>query len=462
MRLRIRDDSATLLVSALSTLFAATLIVLTGILTAALPPELVEGSASFQLMLLMISTIFILLAFYVGAIVTANTFSTVIAGRTRTIALLRLVGATSRGVRARVAAEGLVVGLIGSLIGLGLAVALCAAVGAWGPQLGWLPEGRDYPIFHPLAAWSVVVVTLATWAAALAGSRRVGAVSPIEATGAAVEMKPEQSRSRTVRTVFAIMLAVGGFGLIALGLVVGSVSPFGLFISFLGGLSSFTGIALGAHLVMPPLLRLTGAPFRGSATGRLAAANSLRHPDRSSRSTIGLVVGVTLVVMFAVAMGSFETMMRSAMGDDPAFAAEIEGAFAIATAVFTGLVGFSAVIAAVGLVNTLSLNVMQRTRELGLLRTLGFTGAQVRRMVLAESAQMTLAALGFGLLLGVFYGWVAAQSLLGSEAGVVAPTVPWGIVAGVAGFGIVLALVAAAAPARRAIRVSPVAALAAE
>jgi putative ABC transport system permease protein len=112
------------------------------------------------------------------------------------------------------------------------------------------------------------------------------------------------------------------------------------------------------------------------------------------------------------------------------------------------------------MVNTHSLSVLQRTRELGLLRALGFTGGQVRRMVLAESAQMTLAALGFGLLLGVFYGWAAAQSLLGSQLGIAAPTIPWPVLLGVVVFGVLLALVAAAAPARRAIRVSPVVALA--
>ena len=112
------------------------------------------------------------------------------------------------------------------------------------------------------------------------------------------------------------------------------------------------------------------------------------------------------------------------------------------------------------LYDTLSLGVLQRTRELGLLRALGFTGRQVRAMVMAESVQMTLAALGLGLVLGTFYGWVAAQSLVGSQVGLMPPTLPWLVLAGVVLFGAALALGAAIAPARRAIRVSPVAALA--
>ena len=458
----LREHASTLIVSALSALFAVTLILFTGILTAAIDPAVIEESGTFRAVLMMVALIFIMIALYVGAIVTANTFSTIIAGRTRTIALLRLVGASSARVRARIAGEGLVAGLVGGVAGLGIAVALCAAVTAWGPQLGWLPAGRDYPLFDPLALVAVGVVALTTWAAAWSGSRRVGRVSPIAATGAAVELPAEQSRRRRARTVWATILLVTGAALLAIGIVLGLMTPLALLISFLGGILSFTGIALGAHLVMPPLLRLSGRALGRGPSGRLAVANAVRFPERSARSTIGLVIGVTLVTMFAVALASYETMTLQAFAHSPALKAGLAETLAVTTAVFTGLVGFSAVIAAVGLVNTLSLSVLQRTRELGLLRVLGFTGAQVRRMVLVESAQMTLTALGFGLLLGVFYGWAAAQSLLGSQAGLMAPTVPWPIIGGVAVFGLVLALVAAAAPARRAIRVSPVAALAAQ
>lgn len=457
----LREHAATIVVSALSTLFAATLILFTGILGAALDPRLVEESGTFRMVLLMVSFVFIVIALYVGAIVTANTFATIIAGRTRTIALLRLVGATSNRVRSRVAGEGLVMGAVGAVIGIVLAQTLALAAVTWGPDLGWLPAGRDYPLFDPLALGAGVVVVLTTWAAAWAGSRRVGSVLPIAATGAAVEMRPEAARGRTARTVWSLLLLISGALLLALGLFLGMLTPLALLVSFFGGLLSFTGIALGAHLIMPPILRLTGKLLGRGPTGRLAAANAVRFPERSSRATIGLVIGVTLVIMFAVALDSYRTMTLIAFDNDPALAAALDQTLSITTGIFTGLVGFSAIIAAVGMVNTLSLSVLQRTRELGLLRALGFTGGQVRRMVVAESFQMTLASLGFGLLLGVFYGWIAAQSLLGSQAGMVPPSIPWLVVAGVVVFGLALAVGAAVAPARRAIRVSPVAALAA-
>ena len=132
---------------------------------------------------------------------------------------------------------------------------------------------------------------------------------------------------------------------------------------------------------------------------------------------------------------------------------------------FSVLIGFSGLIAAVGLVNNLSLSVLQRIRELGLLRALGFSVQQLRRMILTESAQLTFTAVALGLVLGAFYGWVGAQSMLGSingSPGIVLPAVPWLTVGIVVVAGAALTAIASWAPSRRATRVSPVAALAVE
>ena len=137
-------------------------------------------------------------------------------------------------------------------------------------------------------------------------------------------------------------------------------------------------------------------------------------------------------------------------------------------AVMMALVGVSAVIAAVGLVNLLTIGVVQRRRELGLLRALGLTSTQVRRVVLLEAAHVTITAVVFGLALGIAYGWAAAQSLLGSvpipplwmSPTVVLPGVPWLAVGIIVVATAVLTLVAAVVPTRLATRVAPVEALA--
>ena len=136
-----------------------------------------------------------------------------------------------------------------------------------------------------------------------------------------------------------------------------------------------------------------------------------------------------------------------------------------------GLFAVSAVIAAVGVVNLLTLGVVQRRRELGLLRALGLSNRQVRRLVLIEAAHITITAVAVGLVLGIAYGWAGAQSLLGSvsldpdarEHAVtfVMPAVPLVPVLVIVVATAVLTLVAAVVPTRLATRVAPVAALAA-
>ena len=454
-----RDHVATIVVSALATAFSVSLILLTGVMSAAMDASAM-GSGTFRIMLLIVSVIFIVIALYVGSIVTANTFATVIAGRTRQIALLRLLGATSARVRARVAAEGLIAGAVGATVGFALATGGVAVLTLIGPGAGWLPAERAYPLFDPLGLAAVLVVVLTTWAAAWSGSRRVAGVSPIAATGAAIEARTGGRSLGRARSVWALILMILGAAVLGLGILLGMATPLAIIVSFFGGLISFTGVAIGAHLVMPPVLRLAGSVLGRGPVSRVAVANSERYPERTSRSAIGLVIGITLVTMFAVALASYERMTLMMFAGDPELEAGFSSALAVTTVICTALVGFSAVIAAVGMVNTLSLGVLQRTRELGLLRALGFTGGQVRGMVVAESAQITLSALGLGLALGVFYGWAAAQSLLGAQVGLVPPVIPWPVLAGVVGFGIALAAGAAAAPARRAVRVAPVAALA--
>ncbi|THG35168.1 FtsX-like permease family protein [Glaciibacter flavus] len=454
-----RDHVATIVVAALSSAFGVVMLEASGIIATAVgTDEVVSGSTTVRLVLSVVTSVFTLIAVYVGAIVTANTFATIIAGRTRQIALLRLIGAQAGRLRRAVATEGLLVGVMGAIVGLVIGAAIAAAAIASGTSAGWLPSA-DYVVMEPLILLPVAVVAVTTWASAWVGSRAVTTVTPLAAVGAAVDARLESARRGVARNIAAITLAGAGFALLALGVVIGLSTPIGLLVSFFGGVLSFTGIVLGAHLVMPPVLRLVGRAFGPRPAARLAAENAVRFPERSSRATIGLVIGVTLVTMFAVAMASYRAMILSSI-DDPTMARAVDQSLTVTTAIFAGLVGFSAIIAAVGMINNLSLSVLQRTRELGLLRALGFTSRQVRGMILTESAQMTVAAVLLGLVLGVFYGWAAAQSILGSLThGIIAPALPWPIIAIVVIGGAALSLAASVAPSRRATTVSPVVAL---
>ncbi|MDY7543697.1 MULTISPECIES: ABC transporter permease [unclassified Cryobacterium] len=452
---------ASLLVAALASALGVVLLETTSVLATVVSGNDLSQLSAVRSALSIVAFLFITIAVYVSAIVTTNTVATVIAGRTRTIALMRLIGSSAGDQRRAVALDGLKVGLAGAVLGavVGILLSFVGVRIAFGAAL--IPD-LGYQLLEPLLALPVVIVVLSTWCAAWVGSRRVLAVSPMQAVGAAEERSLEESTRRPVRTVFSIVLMATGVLFLAGGVWVGQVTEYGVLLGLVGGLLSFTGLALGSHLVMPPMLSLVGALLGGSAPAKLAVANARQHPERAARTTIGLVIGVTLITMFAVAGSTFETMMQPLM-EDPAARADISETLSTSLAVISVLVGFSALIAAIGMVNNLALSVLQRSREIGLLRALGFTGRQVRAMILAESVQMTVAAVALGLVLGVAYGWAAAQSLFGSvtHAGLVAPSIPWVLVALCVAGTAVLAVGATILPTRRAVSIPPVAALAA-
>lgn len=135
--------------------------------------------------------------------------------------------------------------------------------------------------------------------------------------------------------------------------------------------------------------------------------------------------------------------------------------------IVVALLAVSVLIALVGVANTLSLSVIERTRENALLRALGLTRGGLRGMIAIESVLIAGVAALLGCALGVFYGWAGSQLILGDllansgGSSVVRPTVPWLELALIVLVAALAGLVAALLPARRAANLSPVEGLAA-
>jgi predicted lysophospholipase L1 biosynthesis ABC-type transport system permease subunit len=459
----LKQFAPTVLVAALGTTFGSALVIAPGIVTTAMGATGLDGLREVHDVLAVIGWLFLGIALYVGAIVTANTCATLIAGQTRTIALQRLVGATGASIRRRITRTGLLVGLVGGVAGAVVGTGLVAVFVAVLRDSGFLPDAS-----YALLPWELVLpvaaVVLATWGAFAVGSRRVLTVTPLQALSSSVEPSHEDVRSGTARKVWAIVLMASGALLALLGLAMSPTGPLAVLPAALGGFVSFAGVAVGATIVMPPVLQAIGRIGAGDPVVLLAGRNAMRAPARSARATIGLVIGVTLLVTFAVALGIMQHVTESTLsreqGITPAMLDEQRRFFEQLNAVISVIVGFSAVIAAVGVVNALALGVLQRRRELGLLRVLGLTGAQVRRMIVTEAVQMVVAAVVTGLVLGTFYGWLGGQTLLGSLGSVVTPVLPPLTIGIVVVGALVLAVVATVAPVRRAMRVPPTEALA--
>ncbi|OOB89186.1 ABC transporter permease [Rathayibacter sp. VKM Ac-2630] len=456
-----QGGGAIVTVAALSAAFGGVLVMVVADMVAAFEAAGLDGIEQAATTLGVVGAVFFGIAVFVGGIVTSNAVSTVIAGRTREISLLRLLGASGRSLRTEVVRNGLVQGVLGAVIGLVAAVVLVAAGAELAIATGTFSR-IDYPLVSPGLVLPAAAVIASTVIASWGGSRRVLSVSPAEAAGSAAEPRYDELRGRRGRNALAIVCVVLGLALLGGGVVVGLISPNGVLLGLVGGMVSFTGVILGAPVLLPPLTSLVGRAFGGGPVARLASANAIRNPARSARAVIGLVIGVTLVTMFAVAAATFGTIMRMSEDMEPEVFAALDQFVSVSTAIMSVLLGFSVLLAAVGMVNTLSLSVLQRRRELGLLRALGFTGSQVRWMVVLEAAQMVIAAALLGLVLGVVYGWSGAIAIFGSLPGIglVPPTIPVPILVSVVVVGVLITVVSAVLPARRATTVSPVAALA--
>jgi putative ABC transport system permease protein len=115
----------------------------------------------------------------------------------------------------------------------------------------------------------------------------------------------------------------------------------------------------------------------------------------------------------------------------------------------------SMVIGFFGIVNTLLISVLRRTREIGLLRSVGMTRRQVARSVVIEA--LFIAAVGGGC--GVAWGLIAAAFPVASHVtrltGYTLPlVVPWGTVCAAVATGLAIGFVASLVPARRAARLN--------
>ncbi|GGI08516.1 ABC transporter permease [Egicoccus halophilus] len=125
------------------------------------------------------------------------------------------------------------------------------------------------------------------------------------------------------------------------------------------------------------------------------------------------------------------------------------------------LLALAIVIALMGITNTLSLSVHERTREIGLLRALGQTRSQLRAMVRWESVIVALFGTATGLVLGTFLGWVFIRAIA-AEEGIGTFAAPLGPLSLVVALGALVGIVAALRPARRAARLDVLTAIATE
>ena len=141
--------------------------------------------------------------------------------------------------------------------------------------------------------------------------------------------------------------------------------------------------------------------------------------------------------------------------------AQWESAIDIMMMLLVGLIAVAVVIALIGVANTLSLSVIERTKESATLRAIGMTRGQVRRSLALEATLISLTSTVSGLIVGTVFGWIGSYMVF-SVIGKVPFVIDWTIYAVLALIALFAALLSSVLPARRAVKSSPVVALADE
>ncbi|MCW2997542.1 MAG: transporter permease [Solirubrobacterales bacterium] len=249
------------------------------------------------------------ISLFVGAFIIFNTFSITVAQRAREFALLRTLGASRRQVLRSVMAEGLTIGVLGSVAGLGLGIVVASGLRALFKSFGIdLPSSGTVILTRTITV-SLIVGILVTLIASLVPAIRATRVPPVAALREGVAL-PETRASRYAFPV-AVILTAGGVALLVVGLFVASGATSAL--SFTGGGAALTffGVALLSPRLVPPIASLVGAPLQRlfGLTGRLARENSIRQPGRTATTAAALMVGVALVCFAAIfAAGANKTI----------------------------------------------------------------------------------------------------------------------------------------------------------
>ena len=230
-------------------------------------------------------------ALFVGIFLILNTFSIIVAQRTRELALMRAIGASRRQMIGSVLTEALVIGLVASVIGLGLGIGAGALL-AWvfGHIGGGDLElaGLGVPPAAIIAAFTVGMIV--TVLAALLPAVRASRIPPV----AAMQEAATPDRPLTKITVTGALVGAAGGTLLALGLAgkLGDATLTGI----LGGvLVSFIGVALLTPAIARPVVGVIGRLFSWSVPGKLGRLNSGRNPRRTAITAAALMVGIALI-----------------------------------------------------------------------------------------------------------------------------------------------------------------------
>ncbi|WP_066950883.1 ABC transporter permease [Streptomyces lushanensis] len=239
------------------------------------------------------------IAFLVGIFLIVNTFSMLVAQRTREIGLMRALGSSRRQVNRSVLLEAVLLGIFGSIAGVaagvGLAVGLMQLMSSVGMEL----STQDLTVKWTTPVVGLVLGIVVTVVSAYMPARRAGKISPMAALRDAG--MPADGRAGLIRAIIGLVLT--GAGAAAL-LVATRAEKAGEGSLFLGAGVVFTliGFVVIGPLLAGGLIRVLSAFVLRmfGPVGRMAERNALRNPRRTGATGAALMIGLALVACLSV------------------------------------------------------------------------------------------------------------------------------------------------------------------
>lgn len=252
------------------------------------------------------------ISLFVGTFIIANTFTMLVAQRTKELALLRAVGASRRQVTRSVLIEAFCVGLVAAVAGLAAGVGIGAGLRALTGTLGATVPDGPLVITPGTAATALVVGVVVTMLAAWLPGRRAAKIPPVAAMSSLHAQAT--TRSLVVRNTIGALLAGGGIAMVLAATAMGGSdgrAPMGI-----GAVLLVLGVFVLTPLLSRPLIAAAAPLMRVfGVSGKLARQNSVRNPRRTAATASALMIGLTLITGLTVMAGSLQKSINKMAGE---------------------------------------------------------------------------------------------------------------------------------------------------
>ena len=260
----------------------------------------IESQLGFVQTFLMV---FVVVAMFVGSFIIMNSFAMSVRQRVKEFALLRAVGASPGSVFGIVFLQAVVIGIVGSALGVAAGAGLLAGLAKLLDNMG-MPLLEGTGLTAPIIVISLVVGLAVTIIGALLPAREAALTHPVEAMRG---VSGSREKSLVLRTIIGGLLLAAGAAAVAAAWVNEDLEQRQLIMGLGAG-----GVVLGLLIVSPtlarPVVAVLGLPFRMlRPSGRLALRNIVHNPRRTANTSGALMVGMALVCAGATLAASFQS-----------------------------------------------------------------------------------------------------------------------------------------------------------